>query len=62
MASICKILLFRGELKLALLLTSMYEISLDLQMIENAIEFKQYEWLSYVWAFGKNFEGARRQA
>ena len=60
MATIVKILLFRSELKLACLLTSMYEISIDSQMISAAIDHKQYEWLSYVWAFGKNYLGARR--
>jgi hypothetical protein len=60
MASIVKILLFRGEQKLACLLTSMYEISLDYPMLEAAIDHKQYEWLKYVWAFGKNYIGPRR--
>lgn len=60
MATILKILLYKGELRLACLLTSMYEISIDSQMIENAIEYQQFEWLSHVWAFGKNWIGPRR--
>ena len=59
MATIIKILLFRKEVGLACTLTAYYEISLDEDLIFSAIDNKQFEWLSYVWAFGKNYIGAR---
>lgn len=59
MSTIIKILLYRKEVGLACLLTSYYEISLDEDLIFGAIENNQFEWLSYVWAFGKNYIGAR---
>jgi hypothetical protein len=68
MANIVKILLYRGEEKLACLLTAYYEIALDREMIRAALNSKNYEWLQYVYAFGKNFVGpgnapaARRNA
>ena len=31
-------------------------------MLVNAVENKHYEWLNFVWAFGKNFIGVRRLA
>jgi hypothetical protein len=60
MSSIIKILLFRKELKLACLLTSMYEIAIDEEMLAAAIDHGQFQWLDYVWAFGKNYIGPRR--
>jgi hypothetical protein len=39
MSNIIKILLFREELRLACLLTSMYEISIDDEMLKSAIEY-----------------------
>jgi len=60
MANILKILLYRGEEKLACLLTAYYEISLDEEMIFTAVENKQYAWLNFVWAFGKNYLNSRR--
>jgi len=60
MSNIIKILLFREELRLACLLTSMYEISIDDEMLKSAIEYDQFEWLDFVWAFGKNYRGPRR--
>lgn len=60
MATIIKILLYRKENKLACLLTSMYEISIDSEMLASAIKFDKWEWLEYVWVFGKNWLGARR--
>ena len=62
MATIIKILLYRKENKLACLLTSMYEISIDSEMFAAAIKYGKWEWLEYVWAFGKNWLGARRNA
>jgi hypothetical protein len=61
MANIIKILLFRGEQSLACLLTAYYEISLDEDMLFSAIDYSQFEWLSHVWAFGKNYLGSRRR-
>jgi hypothetical protein len=60
MATIAKILLFRDEKKLANLLASMYELSIDEKMYLAAVRYNQWDWLSYVWAFGKNYLGARR--
>jgi hypothetical protein len=45
MANIVKILLYRGEEKLACLLTAYYEIALDREMIRAALNSKNYEWL-----------------
>jgi len=42
-------------------LTAYYEVSLDEEMLFGAIDHKQFEWLSYVWAFGKNYIGIRRR-
>lgn len=39
MATIAKILLFRDERKLAQLLVSMYEISIDEKMYQAAVEY-----------------------
>ena len=60
MANIVKMLLYRGEEKLACLLTSYYEISIDENMINKAVINNNYEWLRYVYCFGKNFLGVRR--
>ena len=62
MATIIKILLYRKENKLACFLRSMYEISIDSKMFAAAIKYEKWEWLEYVWAFGKNWLGARRNA
>ena len=60
MANIVKMLLYRSEISLACTLTAYYEVALDEEMIFSAFEHKHFEWLSYVWAFGKNYIGARR--
>ena len=60
MANIVKILLYRDETKLACFLTAYYELAVDEEMIIYAIEQKEFEWLSYVWAFGKNYIGPRQ--
>ena len=60
MSNIAKILLFRKEEKLACLLTAYYELSLDEESYYTAVESKNFVWLSFVWAFGKNFIGSRR--
>ena len=60
MATIVRVLLYKGEEKLACLLTAYYEIEFKKEMITSAIEKDHLEWLKYVWAFGKNYEGIRR--
>ena len=63
MSNILKVLLFtgrNGEEALACLLTAYYEISLDQEMIYQAIDRGHYKWLNYLWAFGKNYIGSRR--
>ena len=61
MANIIKVLLFKKEEKLACLLTSYYELSLDEESYYQAVEGKKFEWLKFVWAFGKNYIGSLRQ-
>jgi hypothetical protein len=60
MANVVKILLYRGEEKLACLLTAYYEISIDEEMIISAIDHGHFDWLNFVFAFGKNYTGVRR--
>jgi len=60
MANIVKILLFKKEEKLACLLTAYYELSLDEDSYYQAVDNKNFQWLEFVWAFGKNFIGSRR--
>jgi hypothetical protein len=38
----------------------MYEVSIDAEMLLQAIKFDHFTWLQYLWAFGKNWLGARR--
>lgn len=40
--------------------TAYYEISIDSAMIYAVIEQKYFNWLNYVYAFGKNYLGPRR--
>ena len=62
MSDIIKIMLFKKEEKLACLLTAYYELSLDEESFYQAVDNQNFMWLSYVWAFGKNYVGSRRQA
>jgi hypothetical protein len=45
LTNILKIILFKGEDKLACVLTAFYEIALEEDMIFRAIEHSQYSWL-----------------
>lgn len=60
MANIVKILLYKKEENLACLLTAYYEISIEDTYYYTAVENKNFKWLEFVWAFGKNFIGSRR--
>lgn len=60
MANIIKILLYKKEENLACLLTAYYEISIEDTYYYTAVENKNFKWLEFVWAFGKNFIGSRR--
>ena len=60
MANIAKILLFKKEEKLACLLTSYYELSIQDEAYYSAVQNKNFKWLEFVWAFGKNYTGSRR--
>lgn len=55
MANITKILLSRDEIELACYLAAFYVIQLDQSLVDEAIEFRRYDWLKYVFAFGKNY-------
>lgn len=57
MANIIRILLYKKEEKLACYLTAFYEISLDEELLQSAVNNGYYEWLNYVWAFKKNYTG-----
>jgi len=59
MANIVKILLFRGEEKLACLLTAYFEVALDMEMFKCAVENRFFEWLQYVYVFKKNWVGKK---
>lgn len=61
MANIAQILLYKQEEKLACLLTAYYELSLEKEAFVQAVQNKKFDWLKYVWAFGKNCYGSRRQ-
>jgi|LauGreDrversion4_2_1035121.scaffolds.fasta_scaffold95257_2 hypothetical protein len=60
MSNICQILLSRQEFKLANVLTAYYELSLTEERVIQAIFDKNFDWLSWVWSFEKNFIGPRR--
>jgi hypothetical protein len=45
LTNILKIILFKGEDKLACVLTAFYEITLEEDMVFRAIEHSQYTWL-----------------
>ena len=60
MSTIVKILLYKEEEDLACLLTAYYELSLDTESYLYAIEGNNFKWLSFVWAFGKNWILSRR--
>jgi len=58
MAKVLRVLLYRNEIDLACYLTAHYELSLNIESDFNlAIKYKRYEWLKYVYAFKKNFDG-----
>ena len=59
MTNIVKILLFRGEEKLACLLTAYFELALDMEMFKCAVENRFFEWLQYVFVFRKNHVGLK---
>ena len=42
-------------------MTAYYEFSLEDEAIIQAVQSKYFDWLKFVWAFGKNFTGSRRQ-
>lgn len=54
MAKVLKILLFRDEEALGCYLTAFYRLSLDEEMINQAIDEDYFLWLNYLWAFKKN--------
>lgn len=62
LTNILKILLFKGEEKLACVLTAYYEIALEEDIIYRAVEHGHFQFLQYVWAFKKNFLGQRSEA
>ena len=55
MATIVKVMLYRKEESLACLLTAYYELALDKESYYYAIDNENFKWLSFVWAFGKNY-------
>jgi hypothetical protein len=62
MTSILEILLYRGELDLACYLTAFYDFNMEkkekntpAKLIMLSIEYDQYKWLNYVWAFKRNY-------
>ena len=61
MSNIVQVLLYKKEQKLACLLTAYYELSLEDEAFINAVKRQYFDWLKYVWAFGKNYSGSRRQ-
>ena len=59
MANVLKILLYRGEEKLACLLVAYFEIALDRDIYRMAIDNEFFEFLKYVFVFGKNYVGKK---
>ena len=64
MAQIIEILLYRQEEDLACYLTAFYDFNLEkpkkqeksiCKLIYMAIEYDQYKWLNFVWAFKRNY-------
>ena len=62
MTNVLKIALQKEEEKLACIITAYYEVALEEEMIIRALTSENYEWLMFVWAFGKNYIGLRNRA
>jgi hypothetical protein len=59
MSKILRIIMNWQEEKLACIITIEYEIILDEEMLFNAVEKEQFNWLFYLWASRKNQLGNR---
>lgn len=61
MTNVLKIVLQKGEERLACIITAYYEISVGEDMIMKAMDQDHFEWLQFLWAFHKNYIGARHK-
>lgn len=59
MSKILRVVMSMKETKLASIITIEYEIILDEEMLFNAVEMEQFDWLFYLWATKKNYLGNR---
>jgi len=59
MTNILKLVLQQCEETLACIITGYYDFILDEDMLIKALENDFFEWLMFVWAFGRNFIGPR---
>ena len=55
MSDIIKILLYRKEIDLACYLTSFYKIWVEKELVCEAVEHKNLQWVKFLFAFEKNF-------
>jgi len=66
--NVCRILLYRGEEKLACLMVAYFEVALDRAMFRMAVDNEFFDFLKYLFIFRKNYvgrkesPGARRNA
>mmetsp|Transcript_23322 Transcript_23322/g.22952 ORF Transcript_23322/g.22952 Transcript_23322/m.22952 type:complete len:176 (+) Transcript_23322:2240-2767(+) len=59
MTNVLRLALNQFEETLACIITAYYEFCLDEEMLVKALSNDQFDWLMFVWAFRKNFIGAR---
>lgn len=61
MTNTLKIALQKEEEKIACIIVAYYEIALEEEMIIRALSGNSYTFLMFVWAFDKNYIGARNK-
>ena len=59
MTNVLKIALLKEEETLACIITAYYEVILEEEMIIRAMTNENYTWMMFVFAFEKNYIGAR---
>jgi hypothetical protein len=60
MANVLRILLYRKEEDLACYLIAFYDVAVDLPLINQAVNNKQYKFLKFMFAFDKNLIEGRK--
>jgi len=54
MSEVIKVLLYRKEIDLACYLTSFYNLWIEKELICQAVEYKNLQWVKFLFAFNKN--------